>query len=72
MAMAVMIQLSVEGKKPLDGSDCQVFGFADAETVANGLALCAIQNNQWAEVVALLQEKLNDGDWRTRNTIDIF
>ena len=72
MAMAVMIQFAIEGKKPLDGSDCQVFGFADANTLSDQLALYALQNNQWAEVVTLLNEKLNDADWRAKNTIDVF
>lgn len=73
MAMAVMVEVTIKDEHKSLGSDYRVFGFSkDPEALADKLALYALENNQWAEVLTLVNEKLNDADWRMKNVVETF
>ena len=69
--VAVMVEVTLKGGSANE-SDFRVFGFGNNEQVADGLAQYALQNNQWAEVLVLANEKMNDADWRSKQLIETF
>lgn len=44
----------------------------DSGELAEKLAAFSLNNNQWAEVLTLANEKINDGDWRAKHVVETF
>lgn len=69
--VAVMVEITQKASSA-DESDFRVFGFGNNEQIAEGLARYALENNQWAEIATLMNEKLNAADWRAAQLIETF
>lgn len=69
--VAVMVEITQKASSA-DESDFRVFGFGNNEQIAEGLARYALENNQWAEIATLMNEKLNAADWRAEHVVETF
>lgn len=70
--LTVMVEITIKNERSSDGSDFRVFGFGTNEQIAEGLAEYALENNQWAEIMTLASEKINDADWRALHVVETF
>lgn len=44
----------------------------NSEGLAEKLAEFTLVNNQWAEIMTLANEKINDADWRASHVVETF
>lgn len=65
--MKVYVNLPVDGEERV-----LYFSAEDNSECAEKLASAALQNNQWAEILILANEKINDADWRAAHVVETF